>query len=143
MDWQECVLKSAEILFLGLGTWFDFKDREIPILLFPVFGTMGIVCNMVWNYQSMQKMLAGVCVGVVFLAAGWVTKEAIGYGDGLALAVLGIFEGWQGMIPIIWGAFLLSGIYGLWKLIGLRESRNAEIPFYPFVLISLLGVILL
>lgn len=82
-------------------------------------------------------------MGVVFLAVGWITKEAIGYGDGWGLVILGIIKGGQELIPVVFGAFLLSGIYGLWKLIVVRASRYETMPFYPFLLAASVGVSLL
>ena len=39
-------------------------------------------------------------------------------------------------------AFLLSGIYGVWKLIGLKESGDSTMPFFPFLLTASVGTIL-
>lgn len=136
MDW-------VEFVFLGIGTYFDIKDRELPVKFFILFGIVGIGMNLVGKYQSFQEVLMGGCMGVVFLAVGWITKEAIGYGDGWGLVILGIFKGWQELIPVVFGAFLLSGIYGLWKLIVVRASRYETMPFYPFLLAASVGVSLL
>ena len=136
MDW-------VEFVFLGIGTYFDIKDRELPVKFFIFFGIMGIGMNLVGRYQSFQEVLIGGCMGGVFLAVGWITKEAIGYGDGWGLVILGILKGWQELIPIVFGAFLLGGIYGLWKLIVVRASRYETMPFYPFLLAASVGVSLL
>ena len=107
MDW-------VEFVFLGIGTYFDIKDRELPVKFFILFGIVGIGMNLVGKYQSFQEVLMGGCMGVVFLAVGWITKEAIGYGDGWGLVILGILKGWQELIPSVFGDFLLGGIYGIW-----------------------------
>lgn len=142
MEWHQYFLQGTEFLFLGLGTYFDIKDQEIPLTFLLVFGGLGIIYNVVWKYQTLQNVLIGICIGGLFLFVGWLTQEAIGYGDGLGLVILGLFEGWQGMIPIVFGAFLLSGVYGIWRLIGLQKSRNDVMPFFPFLLIARMGVML-
>lgn len=142
MEWHQYFLQGTEVLFLGLGTYFDIKDQEIPLTFLLVFGGLGIIYNVVWKYQTLQNVLIGICIGGLFLFVGWLTQEAIGYGDGLGLVILGLFEGWQGMIPIVFGAFLLSGVYGIWRLIGLQKSRNDVMPFFPFLLIARMGVML-
>lgn len=136
MDW-------VEFVFLGIGTYFDIKDRELPVKYLLFFGIVGIGMNIVWKYQSFQEALIGGSVGGVFLAIGWITKEAIGYGDGWGLVILGILKGWQELIPVVFEAFLLSGIYSLWRLIGLKTSRYETMPFYPFLLAASVGVSLL
>lgn len=142
MEWHQYFLQGTEVLFLGLGTYFDIKDQEIPLTFLLVFGGLAIIYNVVWKYQTLQNVLIGICIGGLFLFVGWLTQEAIGYGDGLGLVILGLFEGWQGMIPIVFGAFLLSGVYGIWRLIGLQKSRNDAMPFFPFLLIARMGVML-
>lgn len=143
VDWQQYFLQGIELMFLGTGAYLDIKNRELPPEYFLAFGALGIICNMVWKYQSLKNIFIGVCIGGIFLFVGWITEEAIGYGDGLGLMILGLFEGWEGMIPMVFGAFLLGSVFGLWRIIGFRESGSDTIPFYPFLLLALIGVILL
>lgn len=143
MDWNLYFVQGFEFIFLGVGTYFDLKDRELPGRFLGFFVVLGLICNVIWKYQSIDSVIVGACIGMAFLFAGWVTKEAIGYGDGIGLIILGIFEGWKGLSPIVITAFLLSGIYGLWSLIGGGKSADDIMPFYPFLLLSFLGVLLL
>ena len=143
MERQNCYVSVLEFLFLSVGSYFDLKDQEIPVNYLILFGMLGVVANMIGRYQSAWESLAGGCIGCVFLLVGWITKEAIGYGDGWALVILGVIKGWYGFIPIVFGAFLLSGIYGIWRLVGLKASRDETIPFYPFMLAASVGVYLI
>lgn len=143
MGWTLYFVQGLELLFLGIGAYFDIKDQELPLSFLAVFAVIGMICNLFWKYQSLENAVIGICIGGIFLFAGWLTKEAIGYGDGLGLVILGLMEGWRGMIPIIITAFLLSGIYGLWRVIGYKQSGSDTMPFYPFLLFALIGVILL
>lgn len=143
MEWKLYFVQGLELLFLGFGAYFDIKDRELPILFLSFFTVLGILCNLFWKYQSIENSFIGVCIGGIFLFAGWLTKEAIGYGDGIGLMTLGLFEGWRGMLPILFAAFLLSGIYGLWRVVGCGQSGHDTMPFFPFLFLALIGVILL
>lgn len=143
VDWERYFVQGMELLFLGIGTYFDIRDRELPITFFAAFGMLGIICNVIWKYQSLENVMIGCLIGGTFLLAGWITKEAIGYGDGIGLMVLGIFEGLKGLIPIVFGSFFLSGIYGLWNLMGLKKSGSDTMPFFPFMLLAFMGVSLL
>ena len=143
MDWKICFVQGIELLFLGIGTYYDIKDRELPLCFLITFLLIGLSCNMVLQYQSLNDLIIGGSIGSVFLVVGWMTKEEIGYGDGIGLMVLGILTGWKNLIPITFTAFLLSGIYGLWKVIGLKVSGNSTIPFFPFLFIAAIGVILI
>ena len=139
MNFQDECISMMGILFLSAGSYFDLKNREIPVNYLVIFGVIGIIGNIIWKYQTILEVLAGGCIGGVFLAVGWMTKEAIGYGDGWALVILGIMKGWHELIPVVFGAFLLSSVYGIWRVIGVKASRDEAMPFYPFLLISFVG----
>ena len=143
MNGEQYFIQGLELLFLGIGSYLDIRDRELPVIFLTVFGVLVIFCNVVWNYQGFRNVIIGGMIGATFLLTGWVTKESIGYGDGIGLVILGILEGFPGMIPVIFGAFLFSGIYGLWKLVGLKKSVSDTMPFYPFLLMAFVGVKLL
>lgn len=143
VDWEQYFVQGLELLFFGIGTWFDIRDRELPLTFLMLFGVIGIVCNVLWKYQSLKSVVMGSIIGGTFLMVGWVSNEEIGYGDGIGLVILGIFEGFRGMIPVLIGAFLFSGIYGLWKLVGLKRSGSDTMPFFPFLLLAFVGVKLL
>lgn len=143
MNWEHYFIQGFELIFLGVGSYFDMKNRELPIEFLGAFAIFGIVCNVIWKYQSLKSIVIGCSIGILFLLIGKVTNEAIGYGDGVGLCILGIFEGWEGFIPIAFGAFCLSAVYGLWKIIGFKQCLNDTMPFYPFLFMSLVGVIIL
>ncbi len=143
MDWNNYLLQGIELLFLGIGTYYDLKNKELPIRFLMIFLMISFSCNIILQYQSLSDFLIGGSVGCVFLGVGWMTKEEIGYGDGIGIVILGILKGWKGLIPVIFTAFLLSGIYGLWKFIGFKELGNSTMPFFPFLFIASIGVILL
>jgi len=143
MEWELYFVQGLELLFLGIGAYFDIRDRELPVPFLTFFAALGMLCNLLWRYQRIGNVVIGVCVGGMFLFAGWITREAIGYGDGIGLVILGLLEGFRGMIPIIIMAFLLSGLYGLWQVIGGGRSGSDTMPFFPFLFLALIGVILL
>lgn len=134
-------MELIELLFLGIGTYFDIRNKELPVLYFLCFGIVAIVWMGLSSVENIGNALMGAFVGGFFLMLGWLTRESIGYGDGIGLIILGVFEGWKGMIPVVVGAFLLSSVYGIWRMSGCGDSRFEEIPFYPFLLIAFIGVI--
>ncbi len=143
MEWKLYFVQGLELLFLGIGSCFDIRDGELPVPFLTLFAVLGILCNLLWRYQEIGNAVIGIGIGSSFLIAGWITGEAIGYGDGIGLMIIGLLEGCRGMIPIIIIAFLLSGIYGLWRVIGCGQPGSDTMPFFPFLFLALIGVILL
>ena len=140
MDWKQYYIQGLELLYFCTGSYFDVKDKEIPNWFLLVFLVAAFLCNIFGDYQSFFEMLAGIFVGAGFLLICWLSKEAMGYGDGIALITLGIFEGGRQMFPIVFWAFFMSGIYGGWKLLILKKQRRETMPFVPFLLFAFLGV---
>ena len=130
-------------MYLGIGTFWDVKDQELPVLFLLSFGIAGIMCNLLWRYQSLENLMLGSLLGGILLLLGRISNESIGYGDGLGIMILGIFEGVEGILPVVIGAFWFSGIYGVWRLLGLKSTGSDTMPFFPFLFIAFVGVKLL
>lgn len=140
MDWTSYVIQGIELLFFSIGTYFDIKEKTLPIPFLLFFGLLGIGLHLTGGFLSWQEMISGVVVGVLFLILGWITKEAIGYGDGITILIFGIYEGVPEMLPVVISAFFLSGIWGIFTLIRFRRQLDISMPFLPFLLLAYIGV---
>ena len=143
MDGKLQVVSLLEIVFVGIGTYYDVKEKSLPIAFLWAFAGVGILINIILQYQSIRNAVCGAMIGLAVLFVGWFTKEAIGYGDGWVLVILGLLEGAFAVSLIMIEAFMLSGILGAWKLICLKQKRDSTMPFLPFLLIVLLRRFLL
>ena len=99
---EKCVM----VLFLGVGSIFDFRKREIPAGFLGAFGAAGTAVQL-WAMLAGNGIggnggaggvswIAGGAAGLLLLGAAKLTGQAIGYGDALTAMVLGI---WLGIIP--------------------------------------------
>ena len=65
----------------------------------------------------------------------------IGYGDSLAILILGIYLGIWGLLEVLMTAFFILGIIGLICVVIKRKKKGLAFPFYPFLTVGyLLGV---
>lgn len=76
--------------------------------------------------------LAGCLPGMFLLGLAYVTRQSIGYGDGAALIVTGLFLGFVPAVTILMTALLLSCPVSLGLLIWKRD-RKRTLPFVPFL----------
>ena len=116
-----------EILFLGIGTYYDVKKQVLPVTYLWTFTVVGILGTVFWRYQNIEDSVLGALMGVGILFVGWFTKEAIGYGDGWVLVILGLLEGPLSLSLIMMAAFVMSALLGAWKLICLKEKRDSRV----------------
>lgn len=143
MEWKLYFVQGIQLLFLGIGSYYDMKNQKIPLCFLIIFLGIGSLCNLFLCYQSFAGILGGIVLGSLFLAFGWLTQEKIGYGDGIALIILGILGGSKTLLTVLFFAFFLSGIYGIWLLVRTKAKGTQEIPFLPFLFLGMMGVIFL
>lgn len=125
-------------LFLGIGSVMDIKRREIPLLLLGAFAVSGIVAQLIGGYAAVSQWLGGGVAGLLLVGIGRLTGESIGYGDGLAASVLGIWLGVFALIEILFLALMLSAVLAGYLFLVKKVGGKYRIPFLPFLMASYL-----
>jgi leader peptidase (prepilin peptidase) / N-methyltransferase len=129
---------SAALLSLALIDWDTTllpDDLTLPLLWLGL-----IVAALQWNpLTTLHSAIWGAVGGYLSLwAVYWLFKlvtgkEGMGYGDFKLLAVLGVWFGWQALIPIILMSSVIGAVVGIALKLsnGLREG--GYMPFGPFL----------
>ena len=126
-------MNGAEYIMLGcllILSIMDLRTRKIsllPVLLLGLFA-MGY---RFWENESLWEVLTGMLPGGVLLLAAWVTKESIGYGDGIVLLVVGVFCGIKKTVAILGISLILAAVMAMLLLVLRRAGRKTELPFLP------------
>lgn len=118
----------------------DIFKKEISAVVLFIYLSVGIFLGILKG--SCNEMILSSVPGLLVLAAGFLSGEKIGYGDGLSILALGI---WIGVIPSIVATILgllLTAIMGLFylafcKVRKLKIDFQKHIPFIPFLLIGM------
>ena len=137
------IVKWVVFVLLCACSISDCRKKQIPIPLLLLLGVVVCVSLFVCETPSGSDRIGGALLGLLLFLVSKCTREAIGYGDGFGVVVLGMVEGFSKTIQIVWLAFILSGIYGLWQLIILRKGKTDSIPFFPFLFLAKLGAMIL
>ena len=82
------------------------------------------------NVGDLAGICAGIGVGVLFLFVSKVTEEAIGYGDSVAIMILGGYLGFWKVVGVLAAAFFTSGVCSV--ILAFR-GRVKAMPFFPFL----------
>jgi leader peptidase (prepilin peptidase)/N-methyltransferase len=128
---------SATLLALALIDWDTTllpDDMTLPLL----WGGL-IAALLQWTSVPLTAAVWGAVAGymslwLVYWAFKLVTgKEGMGFGDFKLFAALGVWFGWQALIPIILMASVIGAIVGIAMKFssGLREG--GYVPFGPFL----------
>ncbi len=119
-------------IWLGIQGCVDFKYKEIP-LWFSIFGAIIGIVFCVVEERELGSVVLSCVPGVAALVFSKLTKEVIGYGDGIVLIVMGIFLSLEHLLSIVMAAFSIAGIVALVLLVIFRKKGNHRIPFIPFL----------
>lgn len=123
----------------------DIRKKEVP--LWEILGcgavsaasAAGAALKGEWDIPG---ILLSLLPGLIMILISRVSREQIGYGDGLlALAsgpALGIYDLGLGIVA----ALFLSGIVSAMLIVFKRAGRRMSIPFVPFMALGL-GVMML
>ncbi|MCL2050567.1 MAG: prepilin peptidase [Lachnospiraceae bacterium] len=122
------------LIFLFLSTLFDIKSKKIPLQLIIIFGLTIIGISLQYGRFNSWEILVRIMPGIFLLLISFVTKEAIGYGDGIVILLIGLGMDIQVMVSFIMIAFLLSAIVSIIILIKKKGDRQTRLPFMPFLL---------
>lgn len=127
-------------LLLGIEGIIDYRTKKINIPILIVGALAGLTSLFIFNEFSIWKVVLGLLEGLLAIGLSYVTREGIGYGDGLIIGVTGLILGWKtNLIVILMGVFICS-ITSIILLITRRADRKKRIPFVPFLAVSFLLV---
>ncbi|MDW7672180.1 MAG: A24 family peptidase [Bacillota bacterium] len=123
---------------LVVMTFIDVDHQIIPdglvIFLFGV-GFLNKVSSLVLNQpaywlNSIWGLLLG---GGFFLLIAVVSNGGMGGGDIKLMAALGFWFGWQGILMVMFLAFIIGGVAAVGFLIARKKGRKEMLPFGPFI----------
>lgn len=141
-DKEDGVKELCTVVFLAMNSWLDIKRREISLLLTVVYAGCGIIYSILQG-RKIQDVLIPAGLGILFLAAGLISRGAIGAGDCWILLALGALLDTETYIRMLCIGFFLAAFWSGILLVIRRKSRKTEIPLVPFLLAGYIGGILI
>ena len=131
--------KYMVFIILFIHSITDIKCKKVikELTVLGIIGGIFLWCKMVLKGTFSYEQLIALCPGIFCLFFGKMTKESIGYGDGMVLLMLGFFYSWEAICMIFMEASMFAVVVALLLLVIFRKNRNYEIPFVPFLTIAL------
>ena len=122
------------LILLALCTFFDIKSKQLPLKMIALFALIIVERCFANGYFGSWDFLLRLAPGVLLLLIAFATNQAIGYGDGVIIVLIGLMLDIQVTISLIFIAFILSSIISLIILISKKGDRQTRLPFMPFML---------
>ncbi len=134
---------TENLVIMGIGFMIvcicgvsDMRKRTIPLAAVVLGGLLGLGID-VWQMSkgniSFGEVGLAVLPGCFFLLVSFLSREKVGYGDGLLLVVVGLFTGFYRCMVMVSIGLLLLSVTALVLLVLHKVHRNSKLPFVPFL----------
>ena len=124
------------VVILAIGSIYDWKYLGLPVWLL-LAGIMGGILGALYSLFGEDASVISVGMaflpGVIALILSYITKEQIGYGDGLILLAMGGCLGMRQAMMIVGIALGASFVVSVALVLLRKAGRNQKLPFVPFL----------
>lgn len=124
------------IIILGVICVFDIKRKKIPVYMLIILAAAGIISNYTVGEFDIEKRIIAMLPGMILLIVSMITKQQIGYGDGMIILIMGLYIDIDDILSIVLSSFLLSSIAAIILMTVFKKKKNFEMAFSPFLLIG-------
>ena len=124
----------AVLFMLTFFSYTDIKNRTVPVPGIVIFSAAAFLSFVPGSGLTLLQAAGGALTGLVFLVISFLTKGEIGSGDGLVIALTGIYLGFWKNAELLVCALFMCAIYSLVLVVVSRKSKRYEVPFVPFML---------
>ena len=123
------------IILLGIISIIDFSTKKIPVVVLVAMGIVGIASSFLCEAVN---YISGCCLipGIVLMAAAFLTREQIGYGDAAVVTLMGLFVTADIVCSTMVMGFTIAGIISVILIASGRAGRKMQIAFTPFLLLG-------
>jgi len=126
-------------VLLAFAVLDDLKYKQIRIIPVILIGAFGLAMRCALNLDIVGGIL-GAVVGILLIAIGKITRQAIGYGDGVVFISIGVLIGFKQVAIVLFISLFLAFIYSVILLVLRKAKRKTVFPFVPFVFLAYAGM---
>ena len=134
--------KIVYLSFLMLAAGWDLKVKEIPLWVYGLgLGAVPLVRG--YDYLVFSRgffnrdLVLSMAVGAVLLFLSVISREAVGFGDGVFFLVSGMYLEYRETVALFLSGLVLCGVFclaaGAVGVIRHRSMRSQTVPFIPFL----------
>lgn len=131
---MEQTVYGVGILFLAVLSQEDIKEKRVSVRKLLFFAVSGIAYRLLVRPLDINELVGSLVPGAFLLFLAVLTRESIGFGDGIVVLILGLWIGGALTTISVCVGILGAGICGCIYLIA---KRKEPIPFVPFLLLGM------
>ena len=140
-NYLQILIHILLIIFLIICSIKDIRTRTISLKCSIFFGMAISLISIIASISSLTDILLSLIPGLCIIFIGFISHQAIGYGDGIVVLIIGLSIGLKDTLMCCLLAFFLAAIISV-VLILKQHSKKDALPFVPFLSGSYLIIIL-
>lgn len=130
---KKWIWNSLAAVFLVINAYWDIRKRQVLLWSIWVFGVMGMIFLFLVEKEMILEGLCGILPGVFLMVCSYATRQAVGYGDGMAVLVCGLYLGlWETFAMLFYALFFCS-VVSVFMLILRKRTYKTGVPFLPYL----------
>lgn len=130
---------GVSLVFLSVLAAEDIRERKLSLRKIILFGMSGLLYVLFKREYHPVVLIGDLFPGMMLLVLALLTKESIGYGDGLTVMASGLWLGGRFTLYTLWLAVSAAGVFGL---VNFLRKKKGPLPFVPFLLLGMLITII-
>lgn len=124
---------------LAVCSYTDIRYRKIYGWIAGIYFLLALIGHLAKGSMSPLELALGLMPGSFCFLVSWGTRQSLGYGDSILIAICGVSLGFWPCLLVSITAFFWSGIWAMVLFCFRKADRKKEIPFAPFLF---LGVVI-
>lgn len=136
---QEEIKSVIMLFYLGILAAMDVKKRQISLVMTGTLFAAGVAWQIGIEKNIWPELLLSLLPGIGVLILGYFSREQIGYGDGLLLLTVGIWNGLGQTFLILTAGLVFCAVLCGILLMQKKIKRRDSVPFVPFLLLGFVG----
>ena len=96
--------------------------------------SLWILFLMFVDKEKIWQAFGGILPGMFLLTSAYATRQAIGYGDGLAVCVCGLYLGMGQTFAMLFYALLFCSVVSAVMLVCKKRTYKTGVPFVPYLI---------
>lgn len=134
---MEMIFNIIQIFLLAIAAFSDIRRKEIslwPVICMALLSLTSGAIALFQGKRTIEELLICLIPGALLMLLALLSRQSIGYGDGLIVMAIGMTFGIGKLAVGIAIALFTSGIMSIFLITIRRAKRNEIFPFVPFIM---------
>ncbi len=139
-DELKMIICLIELFLMSAAAFFDIRKKEISLWLLVAMTIVemgGTAYGLYTGKSSCVEIAVSLIPGIIMLFISWITKQGMGYGDGLLVLAVSTAFGFYKIAIGLSVAFFMTGIISVYLIVIRKAKRRDSVPFIPFILLGM------